>query len=282
MIWAHRALAWGLYPAVMVGAGALGWACLEAWPGAPELALAAPAVLAAGLVLLAERFIPYRGAWGEVEEDVPVDAALALAALVVTQALIWGTTLAAARWVEAGAALESAWPGGWPLAAQVALYLGLVEFLGYWAHRALHRVEPLWRVHATHHQARRLYWLNGFRLHPLDAAFMTAASLCWAVVCGVPAAVVALGGALTTAHLLVQHSNAAIQTGWLAPWLATAEFHRWHHDIEDDARNYGHVSGIWDVVFGSWQPGRPGPELTVGLPDPVEGAPPPSRSSPRP
>ncbi|WP_422822321.1 sterol desaturase family protein [Vreelandella nanhaiensis] len=33
-------------------------------------------------------------------------------------------------------------------------------------HRASHRIGWLWRLHAPHHSAERLYWLNGKRRHP--------------------------------------------------------------------------------------------------------------------
>ena len=32
----------------------------------------------------------------------------------------------------------------------------------------MHEVPWLWRFHATHHSAPRLYWLNAGRFHPLD------------------------------------------------------------------------------------------------------------------
>ncbi len=44
------------------------------------------------------------------------------------------------------------------------------EFGSYWAHRLMHERPLLWRLHAVHHSAERLYWLNAGRFHPLDTA----------------------------------------------------------------------------------------------------------------
>lgn len=257
--------AW-LYPAQVLGAGALAWGLLDAGAG-PETALVAATCWGVAGATLGERLWPFSASWSRSRGDVAHDAGHTLISLAVTQ-LVVGLASAAA----AGLPGERAWwPGAWPWLAQVVVYLLIVELLAYWAHRALHR-GALWRVHALHHSAERLYWLNASRVHPLDALVSASASLTWAVVVAVPVEVVVIASAITTAHLLMQHSNARTRTAWLAPVLATSEFHRWHHvrDAEAAQVNFGHVLGVWDVVFGTWRRGEPEPDLEVGT---EEGAP---------
>ena len=54
------------------------------------------------------------------------------------------------------------------LLAQLPLALVVAELVEYSFHRLMHEVPWLWRFHATHHSAPRLYWLNAARFHPID------------------------------------------------------------------------------------------------------------------
>ncbi len=261
---ARRVMMSALHPALMALALGASVAALGAGFGEPA-AIAAPVLGVALVVFGLERVAPFDAAWTQDRADTRQDAALALVGLVLSQALLWGGALVGARW-GVGRAL---WPHAWPWPAQLVVYLLIIELLGYGSHRLMHQHRALWRWHATHHRATRLYWLNAFRLHPLDAALSTLANLTWAALVGVSPQVVALAASVSAAHLLVQHSNIAVRSGWLAPWLATAEFHRWHHDL--DARqaqvNYGHLTGVWDWLFGTWRRGAPQAPYLVGVAD---------------
>jgi sterol desaturase/sphingolipid hydroxylase (fatty acid hydroxylase superfamily) len=46
------------------------------------------------------------------------------------------------------------------------------DFVGYWIHRAMHRVPALWRFHKLHHEATELSWLDAWRQHPVDSVIM--------------------------------------------------------------------------------------------------------------
>lgn len=255
---------WGaaLHVGLVAGSGAACAVLISAGAAAP-VGIALPSAAAAACVMWLERRAPFDPAWSADDGEGWRDVGLALTGLVVAEVVLWSAALAATR----GVGLSGAWPHRLPLAAQLALYLLLVELLGYWSHRAMHKLGALWPLHRTHHSARRLYWLNSFRLHPADAALSTSCSLAWAAVCGVPEAVVACGATITTAHLWLQHSNAALGSEGLAPLLATAEFHRWHHvAAADEAQvNYGHLTGLWDWCFGTWRRGVPVAPLEIGV-----------------
>ncbi len=232
-----------IWPLVVGGATEIAFVLLEqpAW-----LALAAATTYALVLVAVLERVSPFDRRWNETKGDVVPDTLHALLALAVTQLVLWSAA--------AAATFEGPWPAERPVWQQLVVYLAAVELLAYGAHRLLHSATSLWRVHAVHHTAERLYTINAFRLHPLDAAFSAVLSLAWAPVVGVPESVVVLAGAITTAHLLLQHANVNSQSAWLAPLVATAEMHRWHHrpDKADSDVNYGHLFGFWDWLFGTY------------------------------
>ena len=50
----------------------------------------------------------------------------------------------------------------------VGLVFVLSDLVGYFVHRAMHRVPMLWRFHKLHHEATQLSWLDAWRQHPVD------------------------------------------------------------------------------------------------------------------
>ena len=131
-----------------------------------------------------------------------------------------------------------------------------------------HRVPWLWRLHAIHHSAERLYWMNGDRRHPLSALLLAGPGLVAAVLLGASAAVISAWLTLLTVHLAFQHANLDYSLGPLRRWIGGAELHRWHHrrDYVDAQVNFGEFWLVWDWAFGTRfdQPTPVGPE-DVGL-----------------
>src|SRR5262249_43835546 len=127
-------------------------------------------------VHLLERWLPYRVQWRRPHGDTVTDLChLVLsggAAQLAQSAIVVGVAAAAARMPA------TLWPPAWPPGLQVALAVVIFDFGGYWLHRVQHERGWLWRLHAIHHSAPRLYWLTGARNHPLDliATYAVAAA----------------------------------------------------------------------------------------------------------
>src|SRR6185369_17045107 len=96
-------------------------------------------------------------------------------------------------------------------------------------HRLEHRVPLLWRVHSVHHSSRRIYWWNFARNHPFDNLVSATFSFAPLALLGVGQEPLALMAAFSSAHGMLQHSNADLRTGFLDYFFATARVHRWHH-----------------------------------------------------
>jgi hypothetical protein len=165
--------AWSIFPLTMVGCVALA-IHLHHREADPLVALLVPLALGYAVVIGSERLYPYVKDWNRSHQDVPTDVAwwmtgnatgLALRPVAAFVAVPVGAWLSA----RFGAGL---WPTEWPLTAQLALSFVIVEFFHYWAHRLMHERDLLWRFHATHHSAPRLYWLNANRFHVVDTAFL--------------------------------------------------------------------------------------------------------------
>lgn len=228
--------------------------------------------LAAAVCLVAERLWPHLRGWQRSHGDVGVDLAHVVsvsATNAVTKAFLPGLIAPAAA---ALAPLGTArlWPESWPLLAQLPLALVVAEFFQYWSHRLSHTWEPLWRLHATHHSAPRLYFLNAARFHPLDIAIDTAAGVIPLALLGCPPAVQVLFALAGGVIGYLQHSNVRVSLGPLNYLFSMAELHRWHHarDLREANTNYGSNLIVWDLLFGTfyWPRERKPPE-EIGIPD---------------
>lgn len=263
----ERAVAVLFFPSVLGGALFAGAQRLEA--GGDTL----PVLLVAALaVLVAERLWPHHASWQRSHGDVRVDLAHVVSVSLASFGTAWLVPALLAPGATALAALGTAslWPVSWPLLAQLPLALLVGEAVQYWTHRLGHEWAPLWRLHATHHSAPRLYFLNAARFHPLDIVIDTSAGLVPLVLLGCPPAVSALFALFTGVFGYLQHCNVRVALGPLNYVFSMAELHRWHHakNLSEANTNYGSNLIVWDLVFGTffWPRDREPPQ-DIGIPD---------------
>jgi sterol desaturase/sphingolipid hydroxylase (fatty acid hydroxylase superfamily) len=248
--WPH----WVIFPVILGGAIALALALLPHLGAVGSLVVAETVALVS--VAVAEHLLPFRADWNRSHEDVGTDILHALVSGIGTTQLVRPLVSVAA--VAAASAVQPSgigwWPASLPLVAQLALALVLVEFLQYWLHRWQHEVDWLWRFHATHHSAPRLYWLNAARFHPIDIAMLYALGYVPLVFLGCPAEVIMLFALFDAVLGGLQHSNIDVRLGWLNRVFSMAEPHRWHHSrvLNEANNNYGSNLIIWDLVFGTF------------------------------
>jgi sterol desaturase/sphingolipid hydroxylase (fatty acid hydroxylase superfamily) len=143
--------------------------------------------------------------------------------------------------------------GGKPSLAVVVLVFFASDLVGYWMHRAMHRVPLLWRFHRLHHDAHETTWIDAWRQHPLDfvlhgIAVGVPGALLGATLSDV-ASVVVLRKAFTT----FLHANVRVEFGRLGLVLASPAFHRRHHSAEprDFDTNFAGTFPLWDLLFGT-------------------------------
>lgn len=143
-----------------------------------------------------------------------------------------------------------------PLWAQATVYLLLTDFLGYWAHRAMHG-RWLWRVHAFHHSPTALNWMSGMRGSPVHMLLVLAPGAV------VGAMVLAADSPALLLPLMVleigsqhfTHSNIRLPWARQLEWLlVTPRMHFVHHhrDPAHGNSNYGFYFSVWDHLFGTY------------------------------
>lgn len=248
-------------------AGALG---LAPAANAPLLSLLAVSIFYPAIALL-ERVWPYRPDWSQPHDDVGADA-LYLVVSSPLASVLFGATLAGVA-ASGGAWLAqrlggSLWPAAWPALAQLFLAILVAEFGHYWFHRLSHEHPLVWRLHATHHSAERLYWLNATRFHPLDLFCLVALQSGPLILLGAPPQTFLAYTLFATVYGQVQHANVDLRVRWLDWVFSTPGLHRFHHSTSsrEGNTNYGAILIAWDQLFGTFhRPRDRGFEGPVGI-----------------
>lgn len=268
---APRLFQWLVFPLVMGAAVLVAW-MLMARGVAPPVAILAPQFSAFAIVAVFEHIYPYQRSWNEPQADIRVDATHAISigiliALITPPVLSLGVVLGA--WLS-GMLNTGLWPTELPLLLQIALVLLIGELPGYWMHRLEHEWDWLWRFHAVHHSAPRLYWLNAGRFHPIDSFLTFAPSYLLLVVLGCGEVMLSYFALITAIHGIFQHANVQLRLGPLNWFFSMAELHRWHHsrNVWEADHNYGQTVSVWDWVFGTrYLPADIEPSSDIGLAD---------------
>jgi len=251
-----RSLAsWLVFPAIITGAVGGAMALMPALGPATAVVLAQTG--SAIVIIVVEHLLPHRRDWNRSHGDIRTDALHAVVTgLTTTQLARPFVQLAAAgvaAWL-AGVVGFGLWPTAWPLVAQLALGLVIVEFPQYWFHRWQHEHAALWRFHAVHHSAPRLYWLNAARFHPGDVLPLYVVGYLPLVALGCSEAVFFLVAMFDAVFGMLQHANIDVRLGPLNWIFSMAEPHRWHHSrmLDEANSNYGSNLIVWDLVFGTF------------------------------
>lgn len=243
-----------LFPALLVASiGGAAWALEHGASGGAVIGTVS--VVCILIVVVAERLLPYRRDWNRPEGDLAIDAAYLPITAGVNAFIEPGVVFIGAF---IGASLSAVlgigfWPTHWPLLGQVALACIVAELFDYWAHRVMHENEWLWRFHATHHSAPRLYWLNATRAHPCEMLFRGTIGMLPMSILGAGQPVFIMLAVVNISVGLFQHANIAFHLGLLSWIFSVGELHRWHHStvIAEANRNYGNNFIFWDAVFGT-------------------------------
>jgi sterol desaturase/sphingolipid hydroxylase (fatty acid hydroxylase superfamily) len=151
-------------------------------------------------------------------------------------------------------------------------YLIVLDGLDYWIHRAQHRFQWMWALHAVHHSQRYMTFWSDQRNHLLEDLIRDALLAAAALLIGVaPEQFIGLV-VLSRVVESIQHANWNIQStvqrlpgravllplvNQMQHWVVGPRFHRVHHGIgighEGSSRgvNFGVLFSFWDRIFGT-------------------------------
>jgi sterol desaturase/sphingolipid hydroxylase (fatty acid hydroxylase superfamily) len=219
---------------------------------------ASAVVLFYGWIAALERLFPHRPDWNRSHGDVRTDVLHFLFTSSLSQSLVAAVVVGPLSFLSARVASAFGaplWPSGWPMLAQLGLALVLGELGHYLFHRLSHENAWVWRLHAAHHSAPRLYWLNATRFQVFDLALIISCESLPLALLGASADVLGPYFVFRAVYGQLQHCNVDMPTPRWLDWLwSSPNVHRFHHatDSRVGNHNYGAVLNVWDHVFRSF------------------------------
>jgi len=140
---------------------------------------------------------------------------------------------------------------GWPIWAQVTLFIVTHDFYIYWFHRWMHHNKYLWRLHEAHHSPKDVDWLSGVRSHSLEIFINQTIEFLPITLLGAAPEVALYKGAISAVWGMYIHSNINVSTGILQFIINGPEMHRWHHANTTDVyyKNMATKLAVWDWIF---------------------------------
>jgi sterol desaturase/sphingolipid hydroxylase (fatty acid hydroxylase superfamily) len=162
-----------------------------------------------------------------------------------------------------GAALDALWPGFSDHALiSFLIYLVVFDFIDYAVHRAQHRWNWWWALHALHHSQRQMTMWSDPRNHLLDDVLRDSVFVAAGLLLGVPPEQFVALVAVKKGIEALSHANVRIDFGPVFKrLLVSPQFHRVHHAIgighESSGPgslggcNFGVLFPWWDMLFRS-------------------------------
>ena len=159
--------------------------------------------------------------------------------------------------------VDQLWPGVTDVAlVSFMLYLVLFDGVDYALHRAQHRYNWWWQLHALHHSQRQMTMWSDNRNHLLDDVLRDSVLVLVALLVGIAPGQFVAVVALTQLLESLSHANVRLSFGiWGSRLLVSPQFHRSHHSLGagHESAGAGSLGGhnfavlfpVWDVLFGS-------------------------------
>lgn len=221
------------------------------------------------LVLCIEKLHPIERNWSQPRGDTAADLwSLSIVALAM-EPLMTAIGPALAVLIVTSIAMPSAFSlfTGMPLWQEALLVILMIDFGKYWFHRASHHNAFLWRFHSSHHAVKRMYLINGFRLHPIYHMSTYMIAILPPMVLGASQEALIMHSVVLGIAGSFQHANIKLQHGPLNYIFSTNELHRWHHssNIQEGNKNCGAIFSVWDILFGSYHLDLNGEPKNIGL-----------------
>lgn len=266
----YKVAQWAIFPLALIATPTLIYFLIVSGMSVPVATYLV--VVALGFSFwLAEWVMPYRREWNSPQGDLSNDLISGVVVYIVLPIFLKPLFIAMLAGGTAWLATQygsSVWPSDWPIAAQLVLMLILGDAGRYWGHRLAHEIPFLWNFHAVHHSAKRLWWWNATRQHPIDKTWFTFTEMLFPVLLGADGIVLSMYLGVTAVCGYSQHCNIDLKLGPLYWFFNVVDLHRWHHskNPQESDNNYGNNLIIYDRLFGTYfHPERQGaPEQEVG------------------
>jgi sterol desaturase/sphingolipid hydroxylase (fatty acid hydroxylase superfamily) len=227
-----------------------------------------PVLSAMALASLIEVLIPLRQQSRRANGRLATNLWLLAMTLGLAMLLNFALALGAAYVARSGSGLLQAL--GFGAVASFIVALLALDGATYLAHRLLHKVPKLWRVHLVHHIDASVDATTAFRQHPVEGVwrFSFIAITAWTL--GAPPAAVAVYRLLGALNSVIEHANVRIPRVLdraLVWFWVTPDMHKVHHSREraETDSNYANLFSFFDRLFRTFTPSSRGPFVRYGI-----------------
>lgn len=243
-----------IFPSIIGGSIASTWLLFPLFPDHLKVLAAIGTVyLAVAAMLILERALPYRKEWNGNKKDTFSDVVRSFLILPSGSKLAELTLVGLLFPLFDG---QGIWPAfqGLHWGIQLPIIVLVSEFTYYWTHRWMHHSKFLWRFHAVHHGAGRVYLFNAGRFHSLEAYFTGLCYYLPVILLAPTELAFTLFIGLSAVTGFMEHVNIRFRMGWLKYIFNGAPHHRWHHSeqVAESNKNFGKVLIVFDLLFGTF------------------------------
>lgn len=150
------------------------------------------------------------------------------------------------------------------------LLLGFVvnDFVQWWTHRLLHRVDWLWQYHKVHHSVKQMSFPAHLRYHFIETIVYKGIGYLPMMVLGFNLYDFFVVHIFALAWGHFNHANINAPLGALKYIFNTPQMHIWHHAKHLPARygvNFGLTLSLWDYLFGTAYVPHDGRDIELGF-----------------
>lgn len=266
---AQKAIAYGLYPFLLIATGFLSWNAISK---RYDLAEAFVWIAAGRFALLQtiELAFPLKREWSINPANFWRDLKYGAVNFLTIQLYGFAMGYLTIKLAAGNPGLFA----GMPLLLEVIGAALIYEFFQYWFHRLSHEGkgwvgDKLWKIHVAHHLPDRVYLIMHAVGHPVNTVIVMLFVPLTTWLTGVSQEAVMIWFSFRGLHGLISHYNVDIRAGFLNYIFIGTELHRYHHSADmTECKNYGSLLPFWDQVFGTfvYKPGRDPVRLGVEVP----------------
>ena len=159
----------------------------------------------------------------------------------------------------------------WPVWGQLLTLFVVRDFIQWWVHRLLHRVDFLWEFHKVHHSVQQMGFAAHLRYHWMETVVYRSIEY-------LPLAMIGFGiddffivhiFTLAVGHF--NHSNLQVNLGPFKYIFNNPQMHIWHHAEHlptgrERGVNFGLTLSVWDYLWGTDYIPYTGRDIKLGFP----------------
>ena len=145
-----------------------------------------------------------------------------------------------------------------PIWCELVIAIMLLDLIAqYIAHRMLHKIKWMWKLHMVHHSDTHVDATTGTRHHPGDYIIRELFALIAIFISGMPVAFYLIYRILSIFFTYFTHANWNIPTGIdkaLSYIFVSPNMHKFHHHFERPwtDTNFGNIFSLWDRALGTF------------------------------